>query len=105
MGKGISSRAWLDCSHGVPAWGSLLWLPLQAGSVTLLCLPALCREPRPLMEERCCKGTAALASPPCACSPPALAAAQCQLALLSAGAAGGTGGVVLTKNSEHVGQV
>lgn len=94
-----------SCSDRVSAWSSLLWPPLQAGSVPLPCLPALCREPRPLMEERRCKGTAAPASPPCACSPPALAAARCQLALPSAGAAGETEGVVLTKSSERVGQV
>lgn len=88
---GISCRARLGC----PARGSLLWPPLQAGSVVSSLLPASCWEPHPLMEERCCKQTSA-PQPPCILP---VAAPRCQPALLTAGAPAGTAGFVLAEAS------
>lgn len=91
---GISCWARLGC----PAQGSLLWPPLQAGSVLSSLLPASFWEPHPLREERCCKQTSA-PQPPCILP---VAAPRCQPALLTAGAAAGTAGFVLAEASEPV---
>lgn len=68
QGGGISSQARLGCAARGPAQGSLLWPPLQAGSVLPPRLPASHRQPCPLMEERCCEYTAA---PRLSCRAPA----------------------------------
>lgn len=104
---GLSCPSYSLGTAGLRSWGpaqaSLLWAPLQAGPALPSLLPASCWELHPagsfiLLWKR---DVASRPSPP---SHPAMlllpVAPRCQRALLTAGAAAGTAGLVLARAPE-----